>query len=224
MQGVSCVHPFTISTSGVGGASNNASIYTNGVTGGGACRGATLTFTVPADAPTTLYYQCGTHEYQGNKITIVDATGRVCERDRPLVLKAVLKSTQCNGQYNITGKFAVTYNGMLNKIKAVRTIMTSEPAKTRMGSSKFDFVTGSDYSSRIDLAYSTFGLDAATNAAFELSIAETTEGDSDGFITAEVCIKAYVNNVLKFTTDVKVVTLGSPCTTGDTPPIIVAGF
>jgi hypothetical protein len=222
--GISCLHPLVISTSGIGGSGANASVYTNGVTGGGACSGATLTFTVPMDAPTTLYYQCGTHEYQGNKITIVDASGRICEKDRPLIVKALLKNTQSGGMYNLTGKFAVSYNGMLNQIKAVKKLVSSQPLVTAFGRAKFNFVVESDYSTRITVAAGTNGLTATTTVAFELSLAETALGTSDGFITAEVCIRVYVDNVLKFTTATKVVTLGAPCTIGDHPPVIVEGF
>jgi len=48
--------------------SNGGSAYTNGVSGAGT---ATITFTVPMDAPGTLYYQCTVHSAMGNSITVV---------------------------------------------------------------------------------------------------------------------------------------------------------
>jgi hypothetical protein len=48
--------------------SNGGSAYTNGVSGAGT---ATITFTVPMDAPGTLYYQCTVHSVMGNSITVV---------------------------------------------------------------------------------------------------------------------------------------------------------
>jgi hypothetical protein len=48
--------------------SNGGSAYTNGISGAGT---ATVTFTVPMDAPSTLYYQCTVHSVMGNTINIV---------------------------------------------------------------------------------------------------------------------------------------------------------
>jgi plastocyanin len=50
-------HPFLIKTVQGSGSSNQ---YTSGVTGAGTDNG-TVTFTVPMDAPDTLYYQCELH-------------------------------------------------------------------------------------------------------------------------------------------------------------------
>src|SRR5262245_55630622 len=48
-------HPFYIKTAQVTGTGSQ---YTNGVTGNGTEEG-TLTWTVPANAPNNLFYQCG---------------------------------------------------------------------------------------------------------------------------------------------------------------------
>ena len=55
-------HPLEIRVAAAGAA------YTNGVSGAGT---ATITFTVPMDAPGTLYYQCTAHGVMGNTINIV---------------------------------------------------------------------------------------------------------------------------------------------------------
>ena len=55
-------HPFEIRVS------NGGSPYTSGVTGS---TSGTQTFTVPMDAPSTLYYQCTIHSGMGNTINIV---------------------------------------------------------------------------------------------------------------------------------------------------------
>jgi hypothetical protein len=55
-------HPLEIRVSAGGAA------YTNGVSGAGT---DTVTFTVPMDAPSTLYYQCTVHSVMGNAINIV---------------------------------------------------------------------------------------------------------------------------------------------------------
>jgi len=68
-------HPFYLSTidSGEGGytAAAYAGEYTSGVTGSRNESG-TLKFTVPSDAPSTLYYQCGNHATMKGTINIKD--------------------------------------------------------------------------------------------------------------------------------------------------------
>ena len=55
-------HPLFIGTTLGGG--NYSNEYSSGVTGARATNG-TLTFTVPTDAPSTLYYNCGLHSSMG---------------------------------------------------------------------------------------------------------------------------------------------------------------
>lgn len=55
-------HPFLIRVS------NGGAAYTPGVSGSSS---GTTTFTVPMNAPSTLYYQCGIHAVMGNTINIV---------------------------------------------------------------------------------------------------------------------------------------------------------
>jgi hypothetical protein len=57
-------HPFAIRVS------NGGAAYTSGVSGS---QTGTQTFTVPMDAPSTLYYQCTIHSAMGNTINIIDA-------------------------------------------------------------------------------------------------------------------------------------------------------
>ena len=62
-------HPLLLSTSSSGG--NTGGEYTNGVTNSLTTNG-TLTFQVPSDAPSTLYYVCKNHSGMGGEITISD--------------------------------------------------------------------------------------------------------------------------------------------------------
>ena len=57
-------HPFEIRVSNAGSA------YNDGVVNNTQSNG-TITFTVPMDAPATLYYQCTSHPGMGNTINIV---------------------------------------------------------------------------------------------------------------------------------------------------------
>jgi len=61
-------HPFWIKTQNSTGTANT---YTDGVNGNGLERG-TLTFSVPANAPATLHYNCQVHDMMNGVITIVD--------------------------------------------------------------------------------------------------------------------------------------------------------
>ncbi len=64
-------HPFWIKTSQVTGTDSS---YNNGVTNNGRDSG-TLTFTVPNDAPSTLFYICQFHSSQVGRIIIISAGG-----------------------------------------------------------------------------------------------------------------------------------------------------
>jgi|SaaInl5LU_22_DNA_1037371.scaffolds.fasta_scaffold10874_2 hypothetical protein len=64
-------HPFYIKTALSAGTSD---AYSDGVTNNGSSSGDTdITFTVGADAPDTLYYQCSAHYGMNGTINIVDA-------------------------------------------------------------------------------------------------------------------------------------------------------
>jgi plastocyanin len=63
-------HPFWIKTSPVTGTGD---AYSTGITGNGTENG-TLTFTVPIDAPATLYYICQFHSSMTGTINITDAS------------------------------------------------------------------------------------------------------------------------------------------------------
>jgi len=63
-------HPFYIQQTS-GGTYNSSYVYSDGVTGNGTQNG-TLTFVVPLDAPSTLYYVCQIHSNMGNQINITD--------------------------------------------------------------------------------------------------------------------------------------------------------
>ena len=62
-------HPLLLSTSSSGG--NTSGEYTNGVTNSQTTNG-TLTFQVPSDATSPLYYVCAYHSGMGGEITISD--------------------------------------------------------------------------------------------------------------------------------------------------------
>ncbi len=62
-------HPLLLSTSSSGG--NTSGEYTNGATNSQTTNG-TLTFQVPSDAPSKLYYVCAYHSGMGGEITISD--------------------------------------------------------------------------------------------------------------------------------------------------------
>ena len=61
-------HPFYIKTSIANGGTNDA--YNTGVTNNGGCNGTEIVFTVPHDAPDTLYYQCSSHSSMAGQLSI----------------------------------------------------------------------------------------------------------------------------------------------------------
>ena len=72
-------HPFWIKTNQVTGSSNQ---YNDGITNNGLSSGK-LTFTVPDDAPSTLYYICQIHGNMTGMINIVDnnSNGTILENN-----------------------------------------------------------------------------------------------------------------------------------------------
>lgn len=73
-------HPFYIKTAAVTGTGSQ---YSDGVTGQSVTSG-TLTFVVPVDAPSTLFYQCSVHLAMGGTINITSPVG-VPDGDGPKV-------------------------------------------------------------------------------------------------------------------------------------------
>ena len=61
-------HPFYIKTSIANGGTNDQ--YSTGVTNNGGVGGTEIIFTVPHDAPATLYYQCGSHINMAGQLNI----------------------------------------------------------------------------------------------------------------------------------------------------------
>lgn len=61
-------HPFYIKTSIANGGTNDA--YNTGVTNNGGAGGTEIVFTVPHDAPDTLYYQCSSHSSMAGQLSI----------------------------------------------------------------------------------------------------------------------------------------------------------
>ena len=72
-------HPFYIKTSIANGGTNDA--YNTGVTNNGGGNGTEIIFTVPHDAPDTLYYQCSSHSNMAGEFKIAGsvADGSITE-------------------------------------------------------------------------------------------------------------------------------------------------
>ena len=69
LDGVPPIHPFYVTTSAVG---QGAEPYEEGVEGNFATGDEVVTLTVDENTPDLLYYQCGSHEYMGWRIYVVD--------------------------------------------------------------------------------------------------------------------------------------------------------
>jgi len=66
-------HPFHLQTTDNGGAYDSGNLYTTGVVRAGVDDGD-ITFTVPYDAPNTLYYRCQYHGGMGGEVSIKNLT------------------------------------------------------------------------------------------------------------------------------------------------------
>ena len=112
-------HPFYIQTTGNG--YNSYNVYSSGVTGAGAQVG-TVTFVVPSNAPSTLYYQCQYHPAMYGQINIIDATSSALTLTLPAspALNDEIQIVDASGNsstYNITvARNANKINGGLNNL------------------------------------------------------------------------------------------------------------
>ncbi len=87
-------HPFHLQTTDNGGAYDSGNLYTTGVVNAGADSGD-ITFTVPYDAPDTLYYRCQYHSGMGGQVTIKNLT--------PNDLEGPTGPTGADGSAGVTG-------------------------------------------------------------------------------------------------------------------------
>jgi hypothetical protein len=105
-------HPFYIQT--VSGAYSAGNVYTSGVTAGGLAVG-TITFTVPLDAPSNLYYVCQNHSAMNGAFLIENLISTVnTQNTRISVLEGGLISANARitGNVNILGRLLTT-NGTI---------------------------------------------------------------------------------------------------------------
>jgi len=87
-------HPFHLQTTDNGGAYDSGNLYTTGVVNAGADSGD-ITFTVPYNAPDTLYYRCQYHSGMGGEVTIKNLT--------PNDLEGPTGPTGADGSDGVTG-------------------------------------------------------------------------------------------------------------------------
>ena len=90
-------HPFYIQTTGNG--YNAYNVYSTGVTGAGAQVG-TVTFTVPSNAPNTLYYQCQYHSAMYGQINIISASSWVSLNSSTGALTGTAPNISSNTTYS----------------------------------------------------------------------------------------------------------------------------
>jgi hypothetical protein len=94
-------HPFAIRVS------NGGADYTNGVSGS---QTGTQVFTVPMDAPSTLYYQCTIHGGMGNTIYI----GSIDNNYSNVNVKAYTETMGFQNYGNVNVAALITTNGLTN--------------------------------------------------------------------------------------------------------------
>ena len=111
-------HPFRLSTT-AGGTHGGGSQYTDGWSE----NGSTFTFTVPSDAPHTLYYYCQDHNGMGEAMTITtDATGATHDFVGSKAIERVTGSfddpgfSASDGNVDLTSSVVITNNVDVNTV------------------------------------------------------------------------------------------------------------
>ena len=102
-------HPFYIKTSIANGGTNDA--YNTGVTNNGGGNGTEIVFTVPHDAPDTLYYQCSSHSSMAGQLSISGSVADGSITTAKLADQAVALSKLPHGDGSSDGKFLRANNG-----------------------------------------------------------------------------------------------------------------
>lgn len=88
--------------------------------------GAYVDFTVPANAPNKIFYQCGTHEYMGNYFDIVneDSIGvTVLDSDENLIKNKVCKDVERSQNSLLRGRVGCGVMSMTKEVKNLRVAM-----------------------------------------------------------------------------------------------------
>ena len=93
-------HPFHIQT--VSGGYSSGNLYTSGVTGAGTQVG-TLTFTVPLDAPSNLYYVCQFHSSMNGSFLIENLISTVNTQNTNITILQGVNTTQNTNITTVTG-------------------------------------------------------------------------------------------------------------------------
>lgn len=86
--------------------------------------GAYVDFTVPANAPNKIYYQCGNHGYMGNYFDIVDSIGvTVLDSDENLIKNRKCYDVERSQNSLLRGRVGCGVMAMTKEIKNVRVAM-----------------------------------------------------------------------------------------------------
>ena len=156
-------HPFYFMTepvsSGLASDGSTSIVYTKGIANSGADKG-TITFTVPSDAPDSLFYQCGNHGAMHGVVKIKTATSTTKIEVAEDILGAV-NYTMCTG--------TVLSNGM--KIRFGSNVIDTE----KYGDKSFyvegvgskitltdvdDLITPETYATETTILYDSVGFDS----------------------------------------------------------------
>jgi len=222
--GGSCIHPLNISLSSIGGKSFANQVYLDGVTGSRACGGSTLSLAVSANAPSTLYYACAIHGFMGNTIDVVDRVRISCPKGRPEVITSFVPTTVSGGQFNVTGRFEITYNAFTAFINVVKKLVVNGNF-VKKGSEQFAFDAAGEFNSFIRVTGGTNGLPGVGSLTYLLTLRNNTlSANSADKITSSIKITTTVNSQVPEEGPTKKVTLGSVCTYGEKTPLITASF
>lgn len=165
-------HPFYIKTSIANGGTNDA--YNTGVTNNGGGNGTEIVFTVPHDAPDTLYYQCSSHSSMAGQLSISGSVADGSITEAKLADDAV---TNAKIGASAVGSTEIATNAIVSD-----KINTGQVTTAKLG----------------DLAVSTakLGDDAVTTAKIAAGNITATELATDSVTGAKIAAGA-INNANK---------------------------
>lgn len=107
-------HPLFIQTTPA--PYNSYNVYSTGVTGNGTQSG-TLTFVVPSNAPSTLYYVCQIHSSMGNQINITDQPIPCYSKGTLILTNQGYMKVEDIKKGDIVVRGSISNNGMFDKIE-----------------------------------------------------------------------------------------------------------
>ena len=206
-------HPFYIKTSIANGGTNDA--YNTGVTNNGGAGGTEIVFTVPHDAPDTLYYQCSSHSNMAGEFKIAGSVADGSITESKLADDAVTADKLAN---SINSAIAANTAKDLTALSASN--LTSGTVPDARFPATLPAVSGANLTgisttpadgsiTQAKLNFPVANRNLVINGAFRVA-QRGTSSNSTGFQTVDRFSNSFGGNSGNLTQDVYNLTAGSP--------------